>query len=121
MTNNLGTWRTIFEIGTDPTSPLSTCWLPPHLTPPSPPICLRPSFITRTLSLLEYEHLILADSYFVIHDLLVDETDPRIAARLEIELKDGRRVNENVFYRLMEGRIERVWSIVVCKGTSWDK
>jgi predicted ester cyclase len=49
---------------------------------------------------------------------LVDETDPRIAARLEIELKDGRRVNENVFYRLMEGRIERVWSIVVCKGTS---
>ena len=83
----------------------------------------------NTLTREEYHQLIIPESIFIIDDLLIDihhgehehdshnndESDgstAQIGARLRIRLSDGRVLKEFVFYKLHDGLIQQVWSMV---------
>jgi predicted ester cyclase len=67
----------------------------------------------KSLSPEQYHELIILKSVFTIDGLVADPAKRDISARLYIELPDGRKVKEFVFYHFnSDWRIERVWSML---------
>jgi predicted ester cyclase len=67
----------------------------------------------KSLSPEQYHELIIVKSVFAIDGLIADSAKRDVSARLHIQLPDGRKVKEFVFYHFnQDWRIERVWSML---------